>query len=94
MLLTERGLRGEDTTGLWRAVTAALIPAEAADGAAAEIVLLLMPTGAEHGYEQRNHRVAEILAGEGWHTGSGVPIESGQSAGCSVRSPAGSTCSA
>lgn len=71
LLLTSRGrhLLHADTSTLWAAVTAALIPREAAEAAAAEIMLMLLLTGPPPPYD--SPAVADSLTGEGWTTDNG-----------------------
>ncbi|WP_182875018.1 hypothetical protein [Microbispora sp. H10670] len=77
LVLTPAGKRlvGADTAALWSVVTAALIPSDPAEGAAAEAVLMLHLTEAPNGYFERRAAVAEVMAGEGWHDpASGTPV--------------------
>jgi hypothetical protein len=71
LLLTTRGrqLLDADTPTLWAAVTAALIPTEPAEAAAAEIMLMLLVTGPPPRYDSPT--VADALTGEGWTTDAG-----------------------
>ncbi|MEU9890104.1 hypothetical protein [Sphaerisporangium sp. NPDC051011] len=76
LLLTPAGkkLAAADGSTLWTAVTSALIPADQAEGVAAEITLMLHLTG-RVGYREQCAAVAEAMAGEGWHSPStGQPI--------------------
>jgi hypothetical protein len=77
LLLTEAGrrLHEADTAGLWDAVTAALIPADRAQAAAAEAALMLLLTAPAAGYREHTAQVAEILAGEGWRDDAGTPVD-------------------
>jgi hypothetical protein len=72
LLLTTRGqhLLHADTPTLWASVTAALIPNEAAEAAAAEIMLMLLITGPPPTYDSPA-AVADALTGEGWTTDGG-----------------------
>lgn len=72
LLLTARGrqLLGVDTATLWAAVTAALIPADPAEAAAAEIMLMRLLTGPPPRYDDPPV-VADALNGEGWSTDEG-----------------------
>lgn len=71
LLLTTRGrqLLDADTPTLWAAVTAALIPSEPAEAAAAEIMLMLLVTGPPPRYD--SPAVADALTGEGWAADAG-----------------------
>jgi hypothetical protein len=72
LLLTTRGrhLLDADTPTLWAAVTAALIPADPAEAAAAEIMLMRLLTGPPPRYDDPPV-VADALGGEGWTTDDG-----------------------
>ncbi|MEV7969275.1 hypothetical protein AB0O34_25295 [Sphaerisporangium sp. NPDC088356] len=77
LVLTPAGKRlaRADTATLWSAVAAALIPSDPAEGAAAEVVLMLHLTEAPKDYFEQRAVVAEAMAGEGWnHPASGTPI--------------------
>ncbi|WP_169951192.1 hypothetical protein [Microbispora sp. H11081] len=79
LVLTPEGKRlaGADTATLWPAVTAALIPSDPAECAAAEVVLMLHLSEAPTGYFDRCAAVADAMAGEGWHSpATGTPIAS------------------
>ena len=72
LLLTTRGrhLLDADTPTLWAAVAAALIPADPAEAAAAEIMLMRLLTGPPPRYDDPPV-VADALGGEGWTTDDG-----------------------
>ena len=70
--LTARGrhLLQADTPTLWAAITAALIPADPAEAAAAEIMLMQLLTGPPPRYDD-SPMIADALNGGGWTTDDG-----------------------
>ena len=66
---TGRYLLHADTATLWDRVTGTLIPTDAAEAGAAEILLMLLVTGKSPAYG--SPVVADILTGEGWSTEGG-----------------------
>jgi hypothetical protein len=56
------------TTALWQATMDILLGSGDAETAAGEIALMLLLRGGPLDYQDLNTAVAEVLAGEGWHS--------------------------
>jgi hypothetical protein len=84
LVLSTRGrtVHADGTPAIWGSTMDNLLGPGDGDTAAGEIALMLLLTGEDLDYRDLNDRVADVLAGEGWHRQStGKPITGDHTAG-------------